>query len=321
MRAEHEFRRPLRRRLIKVRRFPLDREVMPRRRNHDEYRTTEGELRAACAKFWGVYYESMCELHARRGRDAVAPIKDRNLGTTDAKHINVFEEFWRVQLATALHVKAAEVGPRTIRFRDHRSKSFDVCWPMSGEPKILISIKSMQNAYRNLTNRVEEAFGDSAVLRLYRSTHTVFGFFFFLLDGTVARGVAEPGRPGLGDAQSGRGKGVAPFLDLIEQGGDFFDLARVEEYRKPPSQRAPARQDVVAKAEQSLLDLVAPEPSRTSGIHYDAIAFAPTRIRRTKNGPKTKVGWTCEISTVDERLDFRFFISRLIAVAQLRGFL
>ena len=42
-------------------------------------------------------------------------------------------------------------GPRAVRFRPHRSKKFDVCGPLTGEPKILISIKSMQNAYRNFT--------------------------------------------------------------------------------------------------------------------------------------------------------------------------
>src|SRR6185295_993169 len=105
----------------------------------------------------------------------------RNLGTTVSKHIAVFERFWRKQLALALGVPEADVGPRTVRFRDHRSKSFDVCWPLTGEPLILISVKSMQNAYRNFTNRIEEAFGDSAVLRLYNSP-AAFGFFFFFLD-------------------------------------------------------------------------------------------------------------------------------------------
>src|SRR5262249_10946642 len=111
--------------------------------------TTDDQMRIGCAGFWHTYYQSMKELHARRGRPIQAPLKDRNLGTTNSKHIVTFEKFWRDQLAAALNVNPAEVGPRRITFRAHRSKSFDVCWPLTDEPKILISIKSMQNAYRN----------------------------------------------------------------------------------------------------------------------------------------------------------------------------
>ena len=153
------------------------------------------------------------------------PIKSRNLGTTDARHISIFEQFWRSQLATALGVKASEVGPRTVRFRPHRSKKFDVCWPLEGEPKILISIKSMQNAYRNFTNRIEEALGDSAVLRLYR-VPAAFGFFFFMLDGNVPRGRAEKGAWRRSPLGSDRVAGVVPFLEVIEEGGDFFQIGR-----------------------------------------------------------------------------------------------
>ena len=151
------------------------------------------EFQATCLEFWHIYYESMRELHARRGWVLTEPLRDRNLGTTASRHVAVFENFWRQQLATAIGVERHEVGSRTIQFREHRSKSFDVCWPLTGEPKILISCKSMQNAYRNVTNRIEEALGDSAVLRLYRST-AVFGFFFFILDGNVPRGIAEQAR-------------------------------------------------------------------------------------------------------------------------------
>jgi len=43
-----------------------------------------------------------------------------------------------------------KLAPVAYGFRPHRSKAFDVCWPLIGEPKILISIKSMQNAYPQL---------------------------------------------------------------------------------------------------------------------------------------------------------------------------
>jgi len=115
------------------------------------FATNDADLRAACADYWHTYYESMKSLHARQGREMHAPIKNRNLGTTDSRHISIFEQFWRKELASALGINASEVGPRAVRFRPHRSKKFDVCGPLTGEPKILISIKSMQNAYRNFT--------------------------------------------------------------------------------------------------------------------------------------------------------------------------
>src|SRR5262249_48441567 len=152
---------------------------------------------------------------------------------------------------------------------------FDVCWPLRGEPRILISVKSMQNAYRNLTNRIEEAIGDSAVLRLYKS-NAVFGFFFFILNGKVASGQAEQGV----SLRKAGPKGVAPYLELVEEGGDFFDLADVALFRRPLAQRSRSsrgRQDTICIAEQSLLDLVATEHTVQSTIHYDAISFSPAR--------------------------------------------
>jgi hypothetical protein len=259
----------------------------------------------------------MKELHARRGRKLHEPLKDRNLGTTDAKHIVGFETFWSRQLAAALGVDPAEVGPRQIKFRPHRSKKFDVCWPLEGEPRILISIKSMQNAYRNFTNRIEEALGDSAILRLYKLS-AAFGFFFFMLDGKVARGLAEQGKGGTGDAKSGRGKGVAPYLELIEEGGDFFQLTHLDEHRKAALGKSRGRQNVIASSELSLVDLLSTEHRKEASLHYDAIAFAPTAIKRLKKNPKSK-DWAYQFSKVDERLDFHRFISRLVEVAKLRG--
>jgi hypothetical protein len=281
------------------------------------FQTSDDDLRLACGEFWQTYYSAMMEMHLRRGRALLEPIKDRNLGTTDARHIGAFERFWRIQLAAALRVDPAEVGPRRIQFRPHRSKSFDVCWPLTGEPKFLISIKSMQNAYRNFTNRIEEACGDSAVLRLYR-VPAAFGFFFFMLDGNVPRGLAEQGRAGVGDAETGKGKGIAPFLELIEQGGDFFKLSKVAEYRRAAIGRSRGRQDVLAQAEQSLLDLYAAEPSAEGGIHYDSIAFVPTRMKGLKANPTKSSHWSFAFSPVDERLDFHPFIQRLLEVARFR---
>jgi hypothetical protein len=269
-------------------------------------------LLLACAEFWKTYYTSMRDLHVRSGRTLQEPIRDRNLGTTASSHIAVFERFWRKQLAAALRVPEADVGPRTVHFRNHRSKSFDVCWPLTGDPLILISVKSMQNAYRNLTNRIEEAFGDSAVLRLYKS-NAVFGFFFFILNGKVAAGQGEHGV----SLRTTGAKGVAPYLELIEEGGDFFDLSDVDRYRKKSSGRKGQRQDTIRKAEQSLLDLAVAEPAEQGGIHYDAIAFTPARIKRDTK----RKGWDITLSDVDEGLDPRTFLSRLITTARLRGFI
>lgn len=285
------------------------------------FQTTDEEMAAACAGFWHTYYQSMLELHERQGRSETLPLKDRNLGTTDAKHVQTFENFWRTQLASALEVDQSTVGPRRISFREHRSKAFDVCWPLDGEPKILISIKSMQNAYRNLTNRIEEAFGDSAVLRLYRS-RAVFGFFFFMLDGAVPRGSAVQGVAGPGDERTGKGRGVAPFLESIEQGGDFFEISEIGKFRNPssPDEFKPRRQDVIRQAEKSLLDLVDHHASPDGGIHYDAIAFAPTTVERLRRHPQSPADWRFSFSQVDQSLDFHGFVNRLITVARVRGF-
>ncbi len=273
-------------------------------------------LLLACEEFWKTYYRAMRNLHVSSGRTLQDPIRDRNLGTTASSHIAVFERFWRQQLAAALGVPEADVGPRTVRFREHRSKSFDVCWPLTGDPRILISVKSMQKAYRNLTNRIEEAFGDSAVLRLYKS-NAVFGFFFFILNGKVAAGQAEQGV----SLRTTGAKGVAPYLELIEEGGDFFDLSDVDRYRKKSSGRKGERPDTIRKAEQSLLDLAVTEPAKQGGIHYDAIALTPARIKRVQKGRHGMDLWDITISEVDKRLDPRTFLSRLIASARLRGFI
>jgi hypothetical protein len=258
----------------------------------------------------------MRDLHVGSGRTLQEPVRDRNLGTTASSHIAVCERFWRKQLATALGVSEADVGPRTVRFREHRSKSFDVCWPLTGDPLILISVKSMQNAYRKLTNRIEEAFGDSAVLRLYQS-NAVFGFFFFILNGKVAAGQAEQGV----SLRTTGAKGVAPYLELIDEGGDFFKLSDVDRYRKKSSGRIGERQDTIRKAEQSLLDLAVTEPAEQGGIHYDAIAFTPARIKRVQKPKGGRKLWDITISEVDERLDPRTFLSRLLTTARLRGFI
>lgn len=284
------------------------------------FETSQEELLDACAKFWHTYYESMRELHFRGKRKATEPLKDRNLGTTPARHVTVFEHFWRGQLADAIGVQVSDVGSRTVHFRAHRSKNFDVCWPLEGDPRILISIKTMQNAYRNLTNRIEEALGDSAVLRLY-GHNAVFGFFFFMVDGNVPRGVAEQGRSGKAPSESRRERGVAPMLDLIEQGGDFFKLEHVEHYRKPGTRRPGKRQDVILKAEKSLMDLATQEPKEQGGIHYDAVAFLPTRIKRLVSNPQGPEAWECSASEVNPRLECTDFVGRLIEAAKLRRFL
>lgn len=274
-------------------------------------------LLLACREFWKKYHTAMRDLHIASGRTLQEPIRDRNLGTTDSNHIKVFERFWRKQLATALAVPEADVGPRKIQFRKYRTKNFDVCWPLTGDPLILISVKSMQNAYRNLTNRIEEAIGDSAVLRLYKS-NAVFGFFFFILNGKVAVGLGEQGI----SLRTTGAKGVAPYLEPIEEGGDFFDLSDVDRHRKKTSgrSRTTGRQDTFRKAELSLIDLAAEEPTKQGGIHYDAIALTPARVKRVQKGDDTHL-WKIAMSEMDERLDPRTFLSRLLTTARLRGYI
>jgi hypothetical protein len=249
----------------------------------------KGELYRAVERFWPTYYDMMLKLHTESRKGITEPIKDRNLGTTAAKHVTVLEDFWADQLASAIGVHRSEVGKRKVKLAPHKSKSFDVCWPKTGDPKVLISVKSMQNAYRNLTNRIEEACGDSAVLRLYRS-NAVFGFFFFVLDGNVPRGKADQGK------KIGQGrKGVAPYLDLVEEGGDFFDLAEVESYRKPPKPppirppkkppKTKTRQDAISVTEMVLMDLASETPAEKPSFLYDSIAYVPTRIKNTGSNP------------------------------------
>src|SRR5262249_3682340 len=96
----------------------------------------EAPLRATCNDFWKTYFNSMVVLHAYKDKGPTEPLKDRNLGTTDAAHVSAFEEFWKRQLAAAIGVPESEVGKRKIPFRPHRSKSFDVCWPLKGDAKI-----------------------------------------------------------------------------------------------------------------------------------------------------------------------------------------
>lgn len=286
------------------------------RRTRNPGSDSEGTLREASRQFWTKYYDALKTSHTALGRPLDVPIKDRNLTTTASEHISVFEDYWRAELARQLGVPRDQVGARIIKFRDHRTKSFDVCYPLEGDPKILISVKSMQNAYRNITNRVEEALGDSAVLRVYRH-QAVFGFFFFLLDGSVARGRAAQGKKVGAKDESGRPVGISPFLTLVEDGGDFFSLDKIEQYRKPEGNRPgreSSRQDVVERTALSLLDLVAPKPTPQAGIHYDAMAFAPTTIRAADAGTR----WNVDLSPVDQRLEARTFVSKLIETAKLR---
>jgi hypothetical protein len=53
-------------------------------------------------------------------------------------------------------------------------------------------------------------------------------------------------------------------------------------------------------------------------IHYDALAFTPTRIKRLKSNPTKAEHWSVAFSPVDERLAFQPFINRLVEVARIR---
>jgi hypothetical protein len=108
----------------------------------------ETGLLGAAQKFWGTYYNSLL---TSLGRGLTEPVKDRDLGTTSARHVREFEKFWGDRLATAIDVPRSQVGKRKVRLAAPKPKSFDVCWPSEGEATILTSVKGMQNAYRNLT--------------------------------------------------------------------------------------------------------------------------------------------------------------------------
>jgi hypothetical protein len=212
-----------------------------------------------------------------------------------------------MKLAEALGVPTDEVGPKRIRLSDSRTKDFDCCWPLTGEPKILISVKSMQNAYRNLTNRIEEAYGDLAVLRLY-GKEAVFGFLYVILDGPVARG--EIGQM---HGPSGR---MRPFTALVEQGGDFLE--------NPPTTVYSKKADTIAKGAAVLLDMISPEPIKdplNSKIFYDSIAFIPTRFERSGASLVSPEGWNPIISPVPDELDQASFFIRLVEAAEIRGLL
>ena len=273
--------------------------------------TSKERLEVASCSFWKTYYDSLLKLHINTSKKLVTePVKNRNLQTTNARHVVQFERFWAEELALALGVRREEVGPREYEFRSYRSKKFDVCYPLTGEPKIVISIKSMQNAYRNMTNRIEEAIGDSAVTRLYKMK-AAFGFFFFVLDGKVARGQAVQG--------TGPSGSVPPFLELIEEGGDFFDLTEVANHQRPAPVRPrkpPARQDDIERARLSLADLVHPTIQEEPAIQYDAMAFQPTKIAPAD---ATRDNWTATLTPVAAPLDYATFIQRLVDTARLRG--
>ena len=178
----------------------------------------------------------------------------------------------------------------------------------------------MQNAYRNLTNRIEEAIGDSAVLRLYHS-NAVFGFFFFILNGKVASGQAEQGV----SLRTTGVRGARPTSTKLKKAAISSICPTYARYRKPtpakPARPSKGRQDTIRIAEQSLLDLLATGPTPQASIHYDGIAFAPTRIKRLRPDGENPDVWEATMSEVDDRLSHRLFLSRLITVARLRGFI
>jgi hypothetical protein len=283
-------------------------------------------------EFWQTYYTSLRRVHEQEGRELTDPIRDRNLSTTDSGHVKVLEYYCRERLANHLGVSINDVGKRQVRLSEHKTKSFDVCWPLKGDPKILISVKSMQNAYRNLTNRIEEAFGDSAVLRFYKSK-ACFGFFFFIVDGPVARGTCEQADPPERlNAKGGKKqtKGAKINLALAEDGGDFFDTSRMDHFKTTPEpvaeskkkRKKPAkgRKDQIASAQHTLIDLKVCQPTAMPTIHYDALAFVPVRISRIASND-SPLDWKATCSEVDPRIALSTFFDGLIETAKLRRFI
>jgi len=125
-----------------------------------------------------------------------------------------------------------------------------------------------------------------------------------------------------GRGQAKKTKGAQINLALLEQGGDFFDLADSERYklvRANATLRIANRKDVVVAAQQTLLDLVAINPNIVPTVHYDAMAFVPATIERiaSENRP---TDWAVRRSPVDENVSLESFFSKMVEVARLRGF-
>jgi hypothetical protein len=182
----------------------------------------------------------------------------------------------------------------------------------------------MQNAYRNFTNRIEEALGDSAVLRVYNQP-ACFGFWFFMLDGPVARGRCSQHAPAPrlnARGRPARTKGVTVNAALVEEGGDYFKLPDAPTFhRLRGSFRANvARQDAIAAAQRTLRDMLTPAPAPAPTIHYDAIAFVPATIRRAAHGDDPG-SWRVKTSETDAALHHGQFFHRLAETARLRGFI
>lgn len=289
----------------------------------------DAEYRNVLAEFWHAYYSALFDYHLNTARKRIGQaVYGRNQITTNSQHVAILEQYWRQRLADGLGVSLSEVAAnRKIRFRPHASKNFDVCWPAIGEPKIVISIKSMQNALRNMTNRVEEAFGDSGVLRLYRSK-AAFGFFFCVIDGPVSRGRQRTGVWPKGEPGSAKPTKVKPILELVEHGGDLIDFSEWERYCEPglyeshDSMRTAKAQDSIEQTTQRLLDLLgSTDPTEKPDIHYDAIGFAPICIEKQKPTPTEPRDWTITPTTPHPSLDAAKMIDKLLATARLRGLL
>jgi hypothetical protein len=263
----------------------------------------------AVRQFWSIYYSAIREGHIAGELPFTVPVHGRNQYTTTARHVRIIEDYCADVLAASLGVSRSEVGPRRIRLSENRTKDVDVCWPLDGTPKILISVKSMQNAYRNLTNRIEEAYGDLALLRMYKQ-EAVFGFFYLILDGPVARGEVGQKKHG----QDGR---VKPFTALVEDGGDYLE--------GPVETVYSSKADTIQKGVNVLLDMVSTTPIQNplaSAIRYDAIAFVPTSFSRSGIEPlTTPEAWNPSFSEVDDLVSHQHFFERLLECARVRGFL
>lgn len=268
---------------------------------------TKDQMRVIIRQSWIAMYAKLLEFHLSLKLPLTTPITDRAECTRSGVQSTPYEKALQAFLAFAIGCPVEAVGKRTIKLK-RRKKSFDVCWPLSGPPKILISVKTMHSSRKNLNNRFEEADGDAAALRK-AYPDAVFGYFFVYQDSIVSRGEVQPVEyPRYNQPD----KTCLRYPVLVHEGGDCF------EYNVPQPTRLPKPlppDELIHRALQTeLIDLQADE-----GDAYDAVAFLPYQVLNL--GSAMQPNWQFKISEVAKQLRFETFIPRIMELAQQRGFL
>lgn len=263
---------------------------------------TDEQQRYLADQSWSAMYVKLIKRHVDMGWPLTALIPDRSVVTRSGIQAAAYEEALATMLAFALRVPRWEVGKRTITLGTN-TKSFDVCWPMVGDPKILISVKTMHSSKKNLTNRREEANGDADALKA-AYPNAVFGYFFAFLDSAVARGEVK--------------RTPCPIITLNNTKLLRYD-ARLEEGGDCPLHFGPRL------LPKPLPSGVLPLPDLQESMltlkkrKYDALAFFPYQV--TNFGTTLKPVWRYRLTEVADGLRFADFIPEIMGIAQERGLL